>query len=186
MSVFEKIIVVGTYCPVLEKIRLKIAEALNKDFSFKENKLMKQIVNYKNEIDFLKENIKDSENNRKSLEKKLKKLSTENIDFFNENAKLQEENGFWKDYKRNIKLVDRVLDSVPLVKELRTKNSMVDGLDRKHKEFVVKEKKLKKIVKILKEKGINLYKIIGKPNDNKSFKDSMNLSRLDINLNDSF
>lgn len=63
---------------------------------------------------------------------------------------------------------------------------MIDGLDKKHKEFVVKEKKLKKIVGILKEKGINLYKIIGKPNDKKSSEDSMNLSRLNIYLNDTF
>lgn len=185
LNIFEKIIAIDTYGPVLEKIRIKIVEALNKDFSFKENADMKQIMNYQNEISHLKENIKDIEIMRKSLEAKLKKLSTENIELLNENAKLEEENNFWKDYKKNIKVVDGMPDTVPLIKELRSKNSMIDGLDKKNRELIVKEKKLSKVIKMLKEKGVNVYEILGKQKDRRNSADSFNISKMSINSNDS-
>lgn len=185
LNIFEKIIAIDTYGPVLEKIRIKIVEALNKDFSFKENADMKQIMNYQNEISHLKENIKDIEIMRKSLEAKLKKLSTENIELLNENAKLEEENNFWKDYKKNIKVVDGMPDTVPLIKELRSKNSMIDGLDKKNRELIVKEKKLSKVIKVLKEKGVNVYEILGKQKDRRNSADSFNISKMSINSNDS-
>ena len=91
LEILEKIISIDPYKPVLEKIKEKIYQALNKDFPFKGNPENKQLEVYTQEIFHLKSMVAEYKNHKISLETKLEKLSLENIQLLNENSKLLEE-----------------------------------------------------------------------------------------------
>lgn len=175
LEILKKIIKIDYFGSVLEKIHLKIASFFNQytrqDTSFTE-------TSQENEVNRLKEIIKELELSKKSVDQKLKKLSIENIDLLDKIDKLEEENLLLKDYKKNIKIIDGVPDTMPILKELRTKTTILDSLDKKNKDLSKKEKMFNILIRALKEKGMNARDLIHSFNDRRSSTDSMNLSRM--------
>lgn len=180
LEIFEKIISVDSFGHILDKIRIKLVNYINK-VAVKDEPESKIQKIYENEIEKLKEMIKDFELSKKSVESKLKKLSMENIELLNLVDKLTEENSLFKDFKKNIKIVDGVPDPMPIIKELRTKTTMLDSIDKKNKGLMKKERYLIALVRALKEKGMNPNEMVGRNNlERRSSTDSMNLSRMSI------
>ena len=175
LEILKKIIKIDYFGSVLEKIHSKIAAFVNQhtrqDTSFTE-------TSQENELNRLKDLIKEFEVSKKSVDQKLKKLSIENIDLLDKIDKLEEENLLLKDYKKNIKIIDGVPDTMPILKELRTKTTILDSLDKKNKDLSKKEKMFNILIRALKEKGMNPRDIIHSFNDRRSSTDSMNLSRM--------
>jgi hypothetical protein len=178
LEVLEKIIKVDYFGSILEKIYSKILDFISTS-SGKPDLLVDELSKDM-ELSHLKDQIKDLESCKKSIEQKLKKLSIENIDLLSKLDKLEEENLLLKDYKKSIKIIDGVPDTLPILKELRTKTTILDSLDRKNKDLLKKEKYLNILIKAVKERGLNPRDLVHSFNDRRSSSDSINLSRMSI------
>lgn len=180
LELFEKIIAVDAFGSILEKIRMKLVNFINKLATKDEPELALQKL-YDQDIGKYKEMLKDLENSKKSVEAKLKKLSLENIELLNTVEKLKDEIVLLKDFKKNVKIVDGVPDAMPILKELRTKTTMLDSIDKKNKVLMKKERYLMALIRALKEKGMNPNELVGMGNiERRSSSDSMNISRISI------
>ena len=179
LEIFEKIISVDSFGHILDKIRIKLVNHINK-LGFKDEPESKIQKIYENEIGKLRETLKDFEISKKSVEAKLKQLSMENIELLNLVDKLTEENNLFKDFKKNIKIVDGVPDAMPIIKELRTKTTMLDTIDKKNKGLMKKERYLIALIRALKEKGMNPNDLVKSHIERRSSSDSMNMSRMSM------
>jgi hypothetical protein len=187
LEILEKIIAVDVFGPVLERIRSVLVEALNSDFTFKENIEEKSIKQFQKEIIDMKAYAAECEGVKKGLEGKLKRLSLENIELLRVNEKLEEENLLWRDFKKNIKLSDGIPDTLPLIKELKNRNSMIDAQDKRIKTLQSKEKKLSVVLKVLRMKKININEMIASTKDRRGSSDSLNISAMsNIDVDSSF
>lgn len=180
LELFEKIIAVDAFGSILEKIRMKIVNFINKLATKDEPELNIQKL-YDQDIEKYKDTLKTLENSKKSVEAKLKKLSFENIELLNSVEKLKDEIVLLKDFKKNVKIVDGVPDAMPILKELRTKTTMLDSIDKKNKVLMKKERYLVALIKALKEKGMNPNELVKMSNiERRSSSDSMNISRISM------
>ena len=183
LEIFEAVITVDIYGPVLEKIRQKIVSVIEKGIQLKEEYDEQNLRNYFEENTKICQTLTDVENSKKSLEMKLKKLSLENIEITNELKKALEENSIWREFKKTVKLTEGTPDFIPLVKESKRKSSIIDSLNKRIKDMQFRERKYTGIIKLVKESGININELILNHRDRKSSSDSLNLSRLEMSDN---
>ena len=92
LEIFEKIISIDLFGSILDKIRRKIIYSFNNNINIEENEQEKKIKFYQEENKKLKQQLLESESINKNLEAKLKKLSVDNINLYNDFLKIEEEN----------------------------------------------------------------------------------------------
>lgn len=180
LQVLKEIIKIDVFGSILEKIYLQITSFIShisrQETSF--TGLTQEI-----EVNHLKDQIKNLELSKKSIDQKLKKLSIENIDLLLKIDNLEEENLLLKDYKKNIKIIDGVPDTTPILKELRSKSTILDSLSKKQKVLSKKEKILNLLIKALKEKGLKARDLLNSYSNEHNSNDSINLSQISFYSN---
>lgn len=160
LEVFQKIISIDPYGVILEKIREKILEAFEKNSYFNDNTEVKNLKAFKKEIEMLKQKISDQDTIQKSMEKKMKTLSVENIELLNQIKTLEEQKNTFKDFRKYINFVDGTPDIIPVLKQIKHKNTIIESLEKKFKTLQSKEKKLSSVITVLKKAGIKINEII--------------------------
>lgn len=186
LDILENIISIDPYGPVLEKIRVKIMENLNAEKEPKNKFDSQSMQDLQEKFEKLKENFINCESAKKSLEAKLKKLSIENIQISKNLEFVIEENNLWKEFKKTVKLVDGTPDFMPLLKELKYKSAVIESLDKKLKDLQIRDRKQSGVLKLVKEKGVNLNELISNYRDRRSSSDSFNISRFEMNETQEF
>ena len=158
LEIFQQIITVDIFGPILEKIRQKIIDYINKNFfNMKENELKKNLDNFQNENLKLKTKIAENERINKLLELKLKKLSNENIYIYQHYLKIEEENRNLQEFKNSVKVIDGCPDFTSLKNEISLKDDLIKSLNKKAKSL---KRKQANILKVLKESNINVNEIV--------------------------